>query len=292
LVEDGKLDLDAPIQQYCPQFPKKQSVITARMLLSHLAGFRNYYSSGANGEPRTTEAERAKLAELIKREESMQFTRYTDVIKPLENFKDEPLLYEPGTRFAYTSLSYRVLSCVLEGAAQTSFRALMHDLVFKPAGMSKITEDDSLAIVPHRVAGYGRAADKTLTRAPFRDVSENLAAGGYLSPAEDLVRFAVAFNSGKLVSAKSREQMLARPRLRDGTEVKNSFGMYYGMGIFVGSLTDGEPLLMHTGGQSGTSTELILLPRSDIAVAVMTNIDGWGGRDALAKNIAQIVGKQ
>jgi CubicO group peptidase (beta-lactamase class C family) len=57
LVEDGKLDLDAPIQQYCPQFPKKQWPITARLLLSHMAGVRHNY--GDNGEKHDTEAPRS-----------------------------------------------------------------------------------------------------------------------------------------------------------------------------------------------------------------------------------------
>ena len=49
LVEAGKLDLDAPIQQYCPQYPTKQWTVTARQLLSHLGAVRHYH--GANGEP-------------------------------------------------------------------------------------------------------------------------------------------------------------------------------------------------------------------------------------------------
>src|SRR5688500_6040966 len=82
LVEDGNLDLDAPIQRYCPQFPQKQWPITSRQLLTHTAGVRHNY--GDNGEARDTEAQRQTLEELIQREKSTQYTRYTDVIKPLD----------------------------------------------------------------------------------------------------------------------------------------------------------------------------------------------------------------
>jgi CubicO group peptidase (beta-lactamase class C family) len=297
LVEDGKLDLDAPIQQYCPQYPKKQWTLTSRQLLSHLAGVR--HNHGANGESRNTQAERDALDELIKHERSMQYTRYTDIIKPLDAFKDDPLPFQPGTRFHYSSLGYRVLGCVLEGAAQTSYRMLMRSLIFTPAGMSGITEDDSQTIIPHRVAGYTRDANNTLIRAEFRDISENLPAGGHLATAEDLVRFAAAFNSGKLVQATTRERMIERPKLLDGTDVPEAppyfgqgTGFYYGMGMFVGSTPGGEPLLMHTGAQSGTSTELLLSPENRSAVAVMTNIRNWSGADALAKKITEIVGKE
>jgi CubicO group peptidase (beta-lactamase class C family) len=294
LVEEGKLDLDAPIQQYCPQYPQKQWTITSRELLSHLSGIRHYH--GANGEPRNTEAERKALDELIQREESTQYTRYTDIVSTLDGFKNDPLLFQPGTRFLYSSLGYRVLGCVLEGAAHTPFRALMRKLVFVPAGMRTITEDDAQSIIPHRVAGYARGPDKQLINAPFRDVSANLPAGGHLATPEDLVRFAMAFNQGKLVHAKTRNLMIQRPKLLNGAHVPDAppyfgmgHGLYYGMGIFVGKTTWGEPLLMHTGRDPGASTELLLAPDSKIAVAVMANMSQWNGGDDLAKRVLEIV---
>jgi serine beta-lactamase-like protein LACTB, mitochondrial len=295
LAETGKLDLDAPIQQYCPHFPQKQWTVTSRQLLTHLSGVRHYH--GANGEPRQTEEQRNALEQLARQEQSTQYTRYTDVTKPLDSFKNDPLQSQPGTRVLYSSLGYRLLACVLEGAAQTSYRTLMRDAIFAPAAMSGITEDDSAAIIPHRAAGYVRGEDNVLMRAPFRDVSENLPAGGHLATAADLVRFAAAFNSGKLVQARTRELMITRPKLLDGTdapELPPYFGQepgsYYGMGVFVGATASGERLLMHTGLQSGASAELLLLPDRGIAVAILTNIRGWSGAHALAKGIVEIVG--
>ena len=297
LVEDGKLRLDAPIQQYCPQYPTKQWTITSRELMNQLSGIRHYH--GANGEPRDTAAQRDALGALIKREQSTQYTRYTEVLPTLDAFKDDPLVFQPGTHFLYSSLGYRVLGCVLEGAAHIPYRSLMRSLVFTPAGMSTITEDDSQIITPHRVAGYAWDSNKRLIRAPFRDVSENLPGGGHLATPEDLVRFAVAFNSGKLVQSKSRDLMVQRPKLIDGSDVPDAppyFGMgtglYYGMGMFVGKSSSGERLLMHTGRDPGASTELLLAPDSGIAVAVMSNVSQWDGTDTLAKKILEIVRKE
>jgi serine beta-lactamase-like protein LACTB, mitochondrial len=61
-----------------------------------MAGVRHNY--GDNGEKRDTEDERQALEELIQREKFAQYTRYTDVIKPLDTFKNDPLLFQPGTR--------------------------------------------------------------------------------------------------------------------------------------------------------------------------------------------------
>jgi serine beta-lactamase-like protein LACTB, mitochondrial len=288
LVEEGKLDLDAPVQQYCPEFPEKQWRVTARQLLTHMAGVRHNY--GDNGEKRDTEAERKNLELLIQREKSGQYLRYTDVIKPLDAFKNDALIFQPGTRVQYSSQGYRLLGCVLEGAAKTPYRQLMREQVFAPAGMKVITEDDALALVPHRVAGYSKAPDGSLVRATFRDVSENLPAGGWLSTTEDLVRFALAFQAGTLVKPATRDQMLERPRLNDGTPAPNPFGdpkFYYGAGVMVGPI-DGRPAWFHTGGQSGASALLYWFPDSRIAVALLTNRDGSAIRDPLARAIEEI----
>ncbi len=292
LAEAGKLDLDAPVQRYCAHFPRKDGEITSRLLLNHLSGIRHYY--GGNGEQPRTDEERKALEERSKREESTQFVRYTDVTEPLNAFKDDPLVFAPGTRLLYSSYGYRLLGCVLEGAARQSYRALMRELVFAPAGLGAITEDDALAIVPNRVAGYSRGPDGALIRARFRDVSENLPAGGHLASSEELVRFAIAFNSGRLVNPATRARMLQRPRLADGQEAPFTppfFGLgahaYYGMGVFVLALDD-ELLVAHTGSQTGVSTQLLLAPERNIAVAVMTNVDRWRGMHALATKILQI----
>jgi CubicO group peptidase (beta-lactamase class C family) len=130
-------------------------------------------------------------------------------------------------------------------------------------------------------------------------MSANLPAGGHLSTSSDLVRFAVAFNEGKLLQAKTRDLMIQRPKLLNGTDVPDAppyFGMgsslFYGMGIFVGKTPWGERLLGHTGRDPGASTELLLTPDSKIAVAVMANLSGWDGGDDIAKKILEIVHSQ
>jgi serine beta-lactamase-like protein LACTB len=290
LVEQGKLDLDVPVQRYCPQFPEKQWPVTSRQLLSHLSGIR--HNHGQNGEPSSSDADRKALEVLIQRERSTQYLRHTDVFTPLNAFKDDALLFAPGTRVQYSSLGYRLLGCVLEGAARMPYRQLMRELVFAPAGMNSITEDDALAIVPHRVAGYSRAADGALSRAAFRDVSENLPAGGYLATAEDLVRFAAAFEAGKLVSVTTRNLMTERPRLAGDAPAPDfgGPGRYYAMGIMVDP-GDEQPALFHTGGQSGASALLFLFRNDGVAVALLTNIDGSAIREALARKIGGIAGR-
>ena len=284
LVEEGKLELNAEIQRYCPQYSKKQWPVTARHLLTHTSGVRHYV--GANGESAraTTDTARRELQARQQREQAGFFVRHTDVITPLDGFKDDPLLFEPGSRFQYTSPGYRLLGCVLQGAGGSDYTGLMERHVFGPAGMSSTRTDDAHALVPHRAAGYAKDGGQ-LRRANFRDVSENLPAGGHLSTPEDLVRFALSFVTDKLVRRESRDQMTRRPDFPGSTN-PNSPTNYYGYGVSV-EQRNGRAVWSHGGGQDGTSTILILLPADSLAVAVMTNISGSAAVGQLAHTVAE-----
>jgi CubicO group peptidase (beta-lactamase class C family) len=132
LWERGKLDLDAPIQKYCPQFPEKPWPITARNLISHTSGIR---------EPNETT-------------ELYNTSHYDRVSDALTIFANDPLTMRPGDDFRYTTWGYVVLGCVLEGATGEQYRALMQRMIFDPAGMTSTREDDPRAIVPNRAHGY------------------------------------------------------------------------------------------------------------------------------------------
>jgi len=288
LEEAGKLDLDLPVQRYCPEFPAKPWPITSRQLLTHMSGIRHYY--GQNDEKPATEAEHKALTENIARERAAMFVRHTNVITPLDVFKADPLLFQPGTQAHYSSLDYRLLGCVMEGAAGKPFRQVMRDLVFTPAGMTNIAEDDVQTLIPRRVAGYSKSAHGEVIRAEFRDVSENLPAGGYLATAEDLVRFALAFTKGDLVKPATRDSMVAHPKLSNGTPAPNPMGTpgyHYGLGVMVDPSSN-QPSWFHTGGQAGGTALLFYFPKDEVIVALMTNLDGGAIREGLARRIGQI----
>ncbi len=270
LVERGQLDLDAPVQRYCPQFPEKRWPVTTRQLLAHRGGVRHYW--GANLEPRETDAQRLELQRRSDDERLGMIVRYTDVIRPLNRFRDDSLLFEPGTRYHYTSYGYRVVGCVLQGAGDTTYNALMQKLVFEPAGMTSTVVDDALAIVPGRVRGYTRNDQGELQRSRFRDVSENLPAGGHLSTAADLVRFALAFQNDVLIKTETQILMVMR---WPGTVQSET---YYGLGVNVRRVPSlgGALLLDHSGGQDETRTLLVAIPSEGLAVAVMTNYEPIG----------------
>lgn len=181
LYERGKIDLDAPVQKYCPAFPEKQWPVTTRQLLGHLSGIRHYKS-----------------------DEEFNSTRlYASITEGLSMFKDDPLLFEPGTKYSYTTHGYSVLGCVVEGAAGQRFADYVSENVFKPASMEHARVDSVADIIPNRAQGY-RITDKgVLTNSPLADNSYKVPGGGFVSTAEDLARFAVALQTDRLLKRET-----------------------------------------------------------------------------------------
>lgn len=265
LVESGEIDLDVPIQRYCPAFPEKRWPITTRHLLGHTSGIRHY--GGPNEE-----------AELF------NTVRYENVEAPLEIFAADPLLFEPGTAHLYSTFGYDVLGCVLEGAAGLPFMQYMEERVFVPAGMSDTRDDDPRALIPRRAEGYV-IVDGELRNSRAVDMSSKLPAGGYVTTAVDLASFAVAVMSHELVSPETLDQMMTPVRLRDGEVVPLGLGW----GLFPGEEWLGSREAFHGGVTPQVSGMLYLLPERQTAVALFMNLESVSGRTALAAEIAGIV---
>ena len=248
LVEGGKLDLDAPIQKYCPDFPQKPWPITTRELLSHQSGIRDYKDIQESFNPR----------------------HYTSIKEALGQFAGDPLDFEPGTKMQYTSYGYIVLGCVLEGASGVSYDRYMRQAIFDPAQMPATRLDDVFAIIPHRARGYKLLDSGEVQNASFVDVSNKPPGSGINSTARDMGAFVAALYSAKLVSKATLERMLTPSSTRDGKPT------IYGMGFFLGgpiSKHDGMREAGHGGDQQGYSSLLYLLPEREFGVVVLSNLE-------------------
>jgi serine beta-lactamase-like protein LACTB, mitochondrial len=262
LYERGKLDLDAPVQKYCPAFPQKDSPITSRQLLGHLAGIRHYNQDGKGDVPEDSARHFATM------EESLQL------------FASDPLLSKPGTEFHYSTYGYTLLGCVLEGAAGQKYVDFVRENVFRPAGMDHTQPDDYFAIVPHRTRWYHRDKGGVVRNAGVLDSSYKIPGGGLISSADDMANFEAAILNGKLLRPETQQAMLTRQRVANGN-VSN-----YGLGWGVDDKF-GLHVVGHNGGQQGTSTAIILVPQKSAGVVVLANMDQLDV-DALAESLLKI----
>jgi CubicO group peptidase (beta-lactamase class C family) len=245
LVESGRLDLDAPIQRYVPDFPEKPWPITTRQLGGHLAGIRHY-----------------KPGEFLSQK------HYDSVRASLAIFENDPLLFEPGTKFAYSSYGWNLLSAVVEGASGETFLESMQKRVFDPAGMADTSADDPGPIVPNRASFYTRdREDGPIRNALYVDNSVKWAGGGFLSTTDDLLRFANALMAGTLLKPQTVALLWSSQRTADGKETG------YGIGFDNAPDAAGRRRVFHSGSAQGGTAILILYPEQRLAIAMAGNTD-------------------
>ncbi|MDX1577831.1 MAG: serine hydrolase domain-containing protein [Gemmatimonadota bacterium] len=257
LVEDGALDLDAPVQTYVPDFPEKRWPITTRQLAGHLSGIRHYRG-----------------------DEMLSDARYETVSEGLEIFRDDPLLFEPGARYSYSSYAWNLLSAVIEGASGEPFLRHVRTRVFEPLGLRHTVPDWTDSLIAYRTSYYVQGSDGRLLNAPYVDNSYKWAGGGFLSTAEDLVTFADAHARPGFLRAETLELLFTSQQTNDGEETN------YGIGWRTVRDDLGRRLVGHGGGSVGGSTMLILYPEERVAVATIVNMSGAPGGEALARRLA------
>ena len=264
LWERGKLDLDAPVQKYCPAFPQKEWPITTRQLLGHLAGIRHYRSDSQDD----LEVGNTK--------------HFNDGIEAgLKFFANDPLVAKPGTKFSYSTQGFTVAGCAIEGASGEKYVDFVRKNIFTPAGMNSTVADDRFAVILSRTRFYHKDESGRVLNADFLDSSYKIPGGGWLSSAEDMARFEVAVLSDKLIHRATRDVMWTPLKTADGS--KNDYALGWGTGKDLGIVDVG-----HGGGQQGTSTFIMLVPERRVGVVVLTNMDGVDA-SSLATELMKII---
>ncbi|HEY6066813.1 MAG TPA: serine hydrolase domain-containing protein [Thermoanaerobaculia bacterium] len=244
LVDEGRVDLDAPVQRYVPTFPEKGYPITPRLLAAHLAGIPAVPPERWTGR-RCAQPEDA-----------------------VRSFASIPLSRIPGSRFLHSMAGYVLLSAVVANACGQDFASCVQEKVLRPAGMTSTILDDPRAPAPHAATPYERGWFGMLTEVPTRDNSCKWGGGGFISTAEDLARFGMALLRGDLVRRESTALLFSPHRTAGG----ESTG--YGMGWQVGVDAGGRRRLVQSGRTPGGRSVLVLVPEARLAVAVLANVNG------------------
>lgn len=261
LVEKGKVSLDDHITKYVPSFPNRDLGLTLRHLMSHTSGIRHY-----------------KEGEFDLKD------HFDSVEEAIQIFKDDPLLFTPGTAYSYSTYAYNLLAGVVEKASGLTFEAYMKEHVWGPAGMRATGLEHQGELVMHRTRQYVKSGGPYGVRnAPFADLSVKWAGGGMLSTVEDLARFAIALDEGKLLSEASLETMYEPMMLADGTRTR------YGLGWDTRVDDEGRHWIAHGGGATGGSTYILRLPEQELAVIIFTNVQDAGNLRAVAMRAATVL---
>ncbi|MEP7012706.1 MAG: serine hydrolase domain-containing protein [Acidobacteriota bacterium] len=274
LVEQGKVGLDDPIQKYVPSFPEKPGgPITVRQLLTHTSGIRHYLptdfpDSDANENRRP----------------------YKTLSDAITLFRDDPLLFPPGTLFRYTSYGVNLLQGVIETTSGLSFEDYMRRNVWQPAGMLQTAVDVPGRIVPHRAQGY-LTDGGPLREHPYGDLTYKFPSGGIISTAEDQARLCVALNSGRLLRPETRDQMWASQLplpIRAYQDNAPPYEEDFEQGFLWRAQKDaaGRRFVYHCGAVQGFQDCLVNFPAENLVVVLLANGDegpGWAEPLAIAE---------
>jgi serine beta-lactamase-like protein LACTB len=248
LWERGKIDLDAPVQKYCPAFPKKEWPITTRELLGHLGGIR-HYKSDSQDDP-----------------EIGNTKHFESVADGIKFFANDPLIAKPGTKFHYSTMGYTLVGCAIEGASGEKFVDYLRENVFVPAGMSDTQADDLIAIIPHRTRYYSKNKSGAVVNADLLDASYKIPGGGLISSADDMARFEIAMLNDTLLKRATRDITWTPQKTADG--LQSGYALGWGTSVRDGIFEAG-----HNGSQQGTSTSIRIAPERRDGVVVLVNMD-------------------
>ena len=258
LVDDGRIDLDAPVRQYLPEFRTSDieapKVITVRQLLCHTSGLDgDFMTDTGSGDDR--------------------LARYLDRCALL------PHLFKPGSNFSYSNAAYTIAGRIIEVVTGLSFDAALRKHIFEPLGLKNSVSD--LKDMPGRSLASGHTPDPENPGASVR-VPNLFVLGASASPAgsttmmsaEDLIAFArmqlaggKSDDGGEVLSQSSVEAMqevqVRLPVAARGIDA-------WGLGWFYQDV-DGIGLFGHDGATVGQCAYLRVDKRTDTIGVLYAN---------------------
>jgi CubicO group peptidase (beta-lactamase class C family)/uncharacterized protein YneR len=242
LAERGRLGLQDEITKFLPDYPTQGRRITVEHLLTHTSGIQSY-------------TDMPEWLPLWRKDFSLP--------ELIDLFKNKPMRFEPGERWAYNNSGYILLGAIIEKVSGRTYEQFLDEEIFKPLRMSHSYYGSAERIIPRRIPGYQRGRNG-FVNAPYLSMTQPYAAGSLLSNVDDLAVWSDAVFSGKLVKKQWLEKALTPYRLKDG-ELTG-----YGYGWFI---TDfgGHRSVEHGGGINGFTSYEMTLPEDKIFLAILTN---------------------
>lgn len=187
LVEAGKLDLDAPISTWLPDYRADTGAkVKLRHLMSNISGVPNGFSTWTKANP-----------------DPDLFKKSFTTAQAVKLWCSGDLIFEPGTKFDYQMTNWILVTAIIEAVTGKTYAETMAQLVTGPLGLSHTTPFD-----PPDVATSYRTLEPLVRRSndrfPFMSAS-----GGFVSTAPDLLKAAHAIFDGAILPPARKRQLLA-----------------------------------------------------------------------------------
>lgn len=250
LVEQGRLDLDAPVSTYEPAFSIHSrfppAPITMRGLLSHHAGLPPNVLHGM----------------------------WSDAPAPLSAIpsllSEESLVAAPGTMFQYSNIGFALAGRVIEDVARIPFATFATRTLFAPLEMTSTSYEHEPALMAGLATGF--AGDRVQPPVPLRDAP----AGAVLSTAQDLGRFVqMLLSHGTLGEARVLSPESVETLFRPAYDRRPlDFGHVVGLDWRIGGIEvrgADEPVAWHNGFAPPFQAHVALLRGARLGVVILSN---------------------
>ncbi|MDE2783605.1 MAG: serine hydrolase [Gemmatimonadota bacterium] len=246
LESEGKLDLDADVRDYVPELPDFGAAITARQLIHHTSGIRDW--------PHTMALGGIGFTDVISFEKILRMLYHQQAIN-----------FDPGSEYAYSNTGYNLLARVIEVQSDMTFREYTESRIFGPLGMTSTHfSDDYLEVVPGRAESYTPIADgEGFQRLPNQLTA--LASSSLHTSIDDFARWMRNYETGQVGGDEMLRTMVQRGVLTGGDTLD------YAHGLSVGDYR-GLPTFGHGGSWVGYRTNFTSFPEQNLSIAVFCNV--------------------
>lgn len=241
LATAGKLDLDAPLKTYLPDLAAPYADLTTRQIAGHTAGIPHRPTSQKATKKHYTEVrEMAKLVEVA------------------------PLLFEPGTKYQYSTMGYNLLAALIEAISGKRYVDYLDEDIFGPLNMNQTFPENLAKLSEADTKSYYLKNGKLLLDKKLQDGSYKLAGAGFRSTSQDLAKMMDAYANGFL-SQEVVQMMFTSNALTNGTSTQ------VGMGWRLNKDLGNRSTIEHAGSWQGARTVIVYYPASQLTVSIMIN---------------------
>ena len=259
MIQDEVINIDAPIEKYLPHFPKKESLITARLLSGHIAGIPHYLSN-----------------------DNYENRYYSSMNDALNVFSHHEQIAPSSTKYHYSSHGTVLLSAMMESASGIPYLSYVQQNVLIPFNM-KNTEPDLLRFktMPNMTRIYQKVMGENKVVQNPRDYSAYWASAGWVTTPTDIVNMTKAYSNGYFQS-DTMKTMFTSQLLQSGA--KTQVGIGWRLSFDMG----GRQVYEHAGVTEGARSVVSFFPNEDLAISVMTNVEWVSSIEETAHMLAQV----
>ncbi len=247
LVEEGRLDLDQPIQAHLPQLsvgdPATSAGVTLRHLLTHTSGIAGDVFDDTGSDDGALQ-------------------RAVDLLRDL------PPVHRLGQTWSYCNAGFGIVGVLIAGMAGTTFERAIADHIARPLGIDRLAWNADEAAPLGAALGHVAGPDGTIEVAPGRGFPRSVAPAGLVTTtATDLLAFAAAHldHGGPLLSAAGAAAMQTAQ-----VPCPSHIADDWGLGFMV-HRWGGHTVVGHAGATIGQYAELLMVPDQGVALALLVN---------------------